>query len=48
MLRFQDPQVSLLLGAQMALATLFLVYLPFTRMVHFFAKHPEYADIVDG
>jgi nitrate reductase gamma subunit len=39
MARLQPPQVSLLIGMQMAVASLFLFYLPFTRMIHFVAKY---------
>jgi nitrate reductase gamma subunit len=42
MARFEPPQVSGLIGLQMALTALFLFYLPFTRMVHFFAKYFTY------
>jgi nitrate reductase gamma subunit len=42
LLRLQPPQVSPLLGTQMAVAALFLLYLPATRMVHFFSKYFTY------
>jgi nitrate reductase gamma subunit len=42
LLRLQPPRVSPLLGTQMAVAALFLVYLPATRMVHFFSKYFTY------
>jgi nitrate reductase gamma subunit len=45
MLRLRAPEVSALLAAQMVLGTLFLLYLPFTRMVHFFAKYFTYHQI---
>lgn len=44
-LRLQAPSASNLLGLQMALAALFLLYLPFTRMVHFFSKYFTYHDV---
>jgi len=34
--------VSPLLGTQMAVASLFLLYMPTTRMVHFFSKYFTY------
>ena len=37
--------VSALVGAQMAIGGLFLCYLPFTRMVHFFAKYFTYHEV---
>jgi nitrate reductase gamma subunit len=45
MIRLQSPQVSGLVGLQMAVAALFLLYLPFTRMVHFFAKYFTYHQV---
>ena len=44
-LRLQAPSASTLLGLQMALAALFLLYLPFNRMVHFFSKYFTYHDV---
>ncbi len=44
-LRMQTPEVSLLLGTQMALAALFLLYFPATRMVHMFAKYFTYHSV---
>ena len=43
--RLRPPEVSLLLGLQMAVASLFLLYMPFTRMVHFFAKYFTYHEV---
>ncbi len=43
--RLRPPQVSFLLGLQMAVAALFLFYFPFTRMVHFFAKYFTYHNV---
>jgi len=40
--RLRPPRVFFLLGLQMTIAALFLFYLPFTRMVHFFAKYFTY------
>ena len=40
--RIRPLSVSPLLAAQMAVATLFLFYLPATRMVHFFSKYFTY------
>lgn len=40
--RLQAPEVSTLLAVQMAVAALFLFYMPFTRMVHFFSKYFTY------
>lgn len=40
--RLQPPEVSPLLAAQMTVAALFILYLPFTRMVHFFSKYFTY------
>ena len=45
MLRFQAPGAPALVAAHMALAGLVLVYFPFTRMVHFFAKYFLYHDV---
>ena len=45
MLRFQAPGAPGLVVAHMLLAGLVLVYLPFTRMVHFFAKYFLYHDV---
>jgi nitrate reductase gamma subunit len=45
MLRLQAPEVSTLLAAQMAVAALFIFYLPFTRMVHFFSKYFTYHQV---
>jgi len=44
-LRWRAPHVSPLLGAQMSLAALFLMYLPATRMVHFFSKYFTYHSV---
>jgi len=43
--RFDTPAVTPLLAAQMAVASLVLIYLPFSRMVHFFAKYFLYHDV---
>ena len=45
MLRGAAPQVSAVLGAQMAVGALFLLYMPFTRMVHFFSKYFTYHEV---
>jgi hypothetical protein len=45
MLRLESPQTSTLLSVQMALAALFILYLPFTRMVHFFSKYFTYHQV---
>jgi len=45
MARLRPPQVPFLIGLQMAIAALFLFYLPFTRMVHFFAKYFTYHQV---
>jgi nitrate reductase gamma subunit len=45
MMRLRLPEVSLLLGLQMAVAALFILYLPFTRMVHFFSKYFTYHQV---
>lgn len=42
---WQAPEAGALLSAQMVLASAVLVYLPFTRMVHFFAKYFLYHDV---
>jgi nitrate reductase gamma subunit len=44
-LRLQRPEVSLVLGLQMTVAALFIFYLPFTRMVHFFSKYFTYHQV---
>jgi len=43
--RLRAPEVSLLLGVQMTVAALFIFYLPFTRMVHFFSKYFTYHEV---
>lgn len=45
MVRFQPPEVSSLLAAQMAVAALFILYMPFTRMIHFFTKYFTYHQV---
>ena len=45
LMRVRPLEVSPLLGTQMAVATLFLFYLPTTRMVHFFSKYFTYHEI---
>jgi nitrate reductase gamma subunit len=45
LLRFQPPDLSPLLAAQMAVASLFLLYFPVTRMVHMFSKYFLYHDV---
>jgi nitrate reductase gamma subunit len=40
--RWRPLSVSTLLGTQMVVASLFLLYLPATRMVHFFSKYFTY------
>jgi len=45
LMRLDAPDVTPLLAAQMSLAGLVLVYLPFSRMVHFFAKYFLYHDV---
>jgi nitrate reductase gamma subunit len=45
MLRLEIPQVAPLLAAQMIVGGLFILYLPFTRMVHFFAKYFTYHKV---
>jgi hypothetical protein len=42
LMRIRPLSVSPLLTAQMAVAALFLLYLPVTRMVHFFSKYFTY------
>jgi nitrate reductase gamma subunit len=44
-LRLQAPDVSVVLGLQMTVAALFIFYLPFTRMVHFFSKYFTYHQV---
>lgn len=44
-LRLRPPEVSALPGIQMAVAALFIFYLPFTRMVHFFSKYFTYHQV---
>ena len=43
--RGHEVRVGRLLAAQMAVGGLFLMYMPFTRMVHFFAKYFTYHDV---
>jgi nitrate reductase gamma subunit len=43
--RLRPPEVSFLLGLQMAVTALFLFYFPFTRMVHLFAKYFTYHQV---
>jgi nitrate reductase gamma subunit len=45
LLRAQPPEVSALLAAQMVVAATFLLYLPFTRMIHFFSKYFLYHQV---
>jgi nitrate reductase gamma subunit len=45
LIRFRPIDVSAILGAQMGVAALFLLYLPATRMVHFFSKYFTYHDV---
>ena len=45
LLRLRTPEVTPLLALQMALAGLFIFYLPFTRMVHFFSKYFTYHQV---
>ncbi len=45
LLRVQPVDVSPLLASQMAVATLFLFYLPATRMIHFFSKYFTYHEV---
>lgn len=42
---WQAPDAGPLLAAQMAVASVVILYLPFTRMVHFFAKYFLYHDV---
>jgi nitrate reductase gamma subunit len=44
-LRLQAPEVSVLLGVQMAVASLFIFYFPFTRMIHVFSKYFTYHQV---
>lgn len=44
-LRLKAPQVSGLLALQMALGALFVLYMPYTRMAHFFAKYFTYHKV---
>jgi nitrate reductase gamma subunit len=43
--RLRAPELTPLLGIQMAAAALFLLYMPFTRMVHFFSKYFTYHQV---
>jgi len=43
--RFRPPDLPPLLAAQMAVAGLFLLYFPMTRMVHLFAKYFTYHSV---
>lgn len=45
LIRVRPLEVSPLLGTQMAVAALFLFYLPTTRMVHFFSKYFTYHEV---
>jgi hypothetical protein len=45
LLRFEPPQAPPLVVTQITLSALILFYLPFTRMVHFFAKYFLYHDV---
>jgi hypothetical protein len=45
LMRVRPLEVSPLLAAQMGVATLFLLYLPATRMVHFFSKYFTYHEV---
>lgn len=45
LLAWRAPAAAPLLAAQMLLSGLILAYLPFTRMVHFFAKYFLYHDV---
>jgi nitrate reductase gamma subunit len=45
LVRARPLEVNPLLGTQMAVAALFLLYLPATRMVHFFSKYFTYHDV---
>jgi nitrate reductase gamma subunit len=44
-LRLRAPELTPLLGIQMAVSALFLFYMPFTRMVHFFSKYFTYHQV---
>ena len=44
-LRIRPVEATTLLAIQMALAALFLLYMPFTRMVHFFSKYFTYHQV---
>ncbi len=44
-LRLKPLDVTPLLGLQMALGALFVLYMPYTRMVHFFAKYFTYHKV---
>jgi nitrate reductase gamma subunit len=44
-LRIQPVEASTLLAVQMTLSALFLLYMPFTRMVHFFSKYFTYHQV---
>jgi nitrate reductase gamma subunit len=43
--RVQPLEASPLLATQMAVATMFLFYLPATRMIHFFSKYFTYHEV---
>jgi len=45
LIRVRPLEVSSLLAAQMGVATLFLFYLPATRMIHFFSKYFTYHEV---
>jgi nitrate reductase gamma subunit len=45
LMRLQSPQVTPLLAWQMGLAALFVFYMPFTRMIHMFAKYFTYHQV---
>jgi nitrate reductase gamma subunit len=45
LLHWRAPRVSPLVATQMSLATLFLTYLPATRMIHFFSKYFTYHSV---
>jgi nitrate reductase gamma subunit len=45
LVRGRPLNVAPLLAAQMVIASLFLLYLPATRMVHFFSKYFTYHDV---
>jgi len=44
-LRFESPDAGALVAAHLLLAGLVVLYLPFTRMIHFFAKYFLYHDV---